>query len=80
MLSEIREARDQRRKAKDVLKELTIPEAICYLAADQMARPGRRRAARWATKKPWCDQHQSKRQRKRFNLILSHREGKCNAF
>lgn len=79
MLADLKEARQQRRKARDVLKELTIPQAICYLAADQMTRPGYRRAARWATKKPWCDQHQSKRQRKRFNHILSYKEENVNA-
>ena len=80
ILSAIREAQEQRRKARNVLRELTIPQAVHYLAADQITRPGKRRAARWATKKPLCDQHKGKKQRKRFIHILAHREGKCNAF
>lgn len=48
ILSAIREYRRQKRKAKNVLAELTIPQAVHYLAADRINRPGRRRAARWA--------------------------------
>jgi hypothetical protein len=82
ILSAIREAQEQRRKARNVLRELTIPQAVHYLAADQITRPGKRRAARWAmnqTKKPLCDQHKGKKQRKRFTHILAYREGKRNA-
>ena len=48
ILSAIREYRRQKRKAKNVLAELTIPQAVHYLAADRINRPGKRRAARWA--------------------------------
>lgn len=48
ILAELREYLKQRRKAKDVLSELCIPQAVHYLAADRINRPGRRRAARWA--------------------------------
>lgn len=51
ILTAIREAREQRRKAREVLRHLEIPQAVSYLATDQMARPGKRRAARWAATK-----------------------------
>lgn len=48
IFAELREYWEQRRKAKDVLSELCIPQAVHYLAADRINRPGKRRAARWA--------------------------------
>lgn len=48
ILSAIREALEQKRKAREAFQHLSIPQAVCYLAADQMTRPGTRRAARWA--------------------------------
>ena len=55
ILSALREIREQKKKARNVLRELSIPQSIHYLAADRINRPGRRRAARWAGKgkTPW---------------------------
>lgn len=48
IFAELREFWHQRRKARNVLAKLTIPESVHYLAADRINRPGKRRAARWA--------------------------------
>ena len=83
ILSDIREAQEQRRKARNVLRELTIPQAVHYLAADQITRPGKRRAARWAmnqTKKPRCDQHRSKGREKDSPIFYHTQEENANAF
>ena len=52
ILSIIQEYREQKKKAKNVLRELSIPQSVHYMAADRINRPGRRRAARWAEKTP----------------------------
>lgn len=39
-----------KRMARNVLKEMTIPQAVHYLAGDEINRPGRKRAAQWAGK------------------------------
>lgn len=83
ILSAIREALEQKRKAREVFRHLSIPQAVCYLAADQMTRPGTRRAARWArnqTKKPRCYQHRSKGREKDSPIFYHTQEGNANAF
>lgn len=44
----IREYWADRKKARNVLGEMTIPQAVHYLAGDEINRPGCKRAARWA--------------------------------
>lgn len=57
MLDDIREGRAQRKKARNVLSRLSIPQAVHYLARDEINRPHKKRAARWAAygrrKKGW---------------------------
>lgn len=48
MMYDIREGRMDRKKARNVLRHMESPCAVHYLAADQINRPGKRRAARWA--------------------------------
>lgn len=80
ILSAIREAHEQRRKARNVFRELTIPQAVHYLAADQITRPGKRRAARWATKSP-CVTSTRARSREKDSPVFYHtQEENANAF
>ena len=48
ILSTIRENREQRRKGREVLRDLVTPAGIGRYSADVMGRPGKRRATRWA--------------------------------
>lgn len=50
ILTIIREHFRAKRMARNVLKEMTIPQAVHYLAGDEINRPGRKRAAQWAGK------------------------------
>lgn len=44
----IREAREERKKAREALRYMHYPCSIHYLAHDEINRPGKKRAARWA--------------------------------
>ena len=43
----IREAREEKKRAREALQYLSCPQAVHYLAGDEMTRPGRKRAAKW---------------------------------
>ena len=48
MMYDLREGRMDRKRARNVLRYMGAPYTVHYLAADQINRPGRKRAARWA--------------------------------
>lgn len=48
MWEAVREERTQRKKGREVLGYLEIPQAVGRYSHDQINLPGRRRAARWA--------------------------------